>query len=66
VGGALPRLQVVTFDRCLFVNNKSGPQGRLTQDGVIEAFSFSNSVIIKDTVFDNNDYSQPVNGVSLP
>lgn len=63
VGGDIIEKQTVTFDNCLFIDNSVGPEGLLTQDGVIYVASPSNEVIIKNCTFKNNDYANPVNGV---
>jgi hypothetical protein len=64
VGGDIIEKQVVTFENCVFVNNSVGPEGGLTQDGVIYVASPSNELIIKNCTFKNNDFGDPVNGVS--
>ena len=63
VSGDVLQRQVVTFDNCIFRHNGNGPEGSLTQDGIMEAFSKFNDIIIKNSTFENNDFSQPVNGV---
>jgi hypothetical protein len=64
VGGDVIERQTVTLDNCLFISNSAGPEGALTQDGLIYIAEVSNSVIIKNTTFENNDFSKPANGVS--
>jgi hypothetical protein len=64
VGGDVMERQTVTFENCLFISNSAGPEGPLTQDGLIYIAEVSNSVIIKNCIFENNDFSKPANGVS--
>jgi hypothetical protein len=63
VGGDVIQVQTVTFEDCLFIGNSVGPEGVLTQDGVIFVASPSNVVILKNCTFQDNDYGSPVNGV---
>jgi hypothetical protein len=64
VGGGAIKRQTVTFDNCLFTSNSAGPDGEITQDGLIYVSEISNELIVKNTTFENNDFSKPVNGVS--
>jgi hypothetical protein len=63
--GDILEMQEVTIDSCLFEFNAIGPDSQLTIDGVIELASPSNRLIVKNSMFRNNDFSAPVNGVSL-
>jgi hypothetical protein len=64
-GGDILEMQDVTFDSCLFESNKIGPDSTLTIDGIIYVASKFNSLIVKNSVFKDNDFSVPVNGVGL-
>jgi hypothetical protein len=64
IGVGVMERQTVTFENCLFISNSAGPEGPLTQDGLIYVAEVSNSVIIKNCIFENNDFSKPANGVS--
>ena len=66
VSGDILEKQVATFENCVFAGNAVGPEGVLTQDGIIFVASSSNEVILKNCIFKNNSYGSPVNGVSRP
>jgi hypothetical protein len=63
VGGDTIEVQTVNFENCLFIGNSVGPEGQLTQDGVIYVASPSNIVNIQNCTFKNNNFASPVNGV---
>jgi hypothetical protein len=62
-GGDILELQNVTMDGCLFENNRHGPDGILTIDGIIYVAAASNELHIRNSIFRNNSFTKPVNGV---
>jgi hypothetical protein len=63
-GGDILELQNVTIDGCVFEDNRHGPDSILTIDGMIYLAAASNALTIKNTIFRNNVFTTPVNGVS--
>ena len=62
-GGDVLELQTVTIDGCLFENNRHGPNTELTKDGMIHISDPSNELIVINTIFRNNSFAEPVDGV---
>ena len=56
-------LQKVTVEGCIFENNMHGPDSRMTISGVIGLVGASNELIISNSIFRNNTYTEPTNGV---
>ena len=63
-GGELLEMQSVTIDGCVFENNRHGPDSVLTIDGIIYLAAASNELVLKNSIFRNNTFTTPVNGVS--
>lgn len=62
--GDVLEFQKVTIDGCLFENNRHGPNTELTQDGMIHIADASNELTVINTIFRNNSFTKPVDGVS--
>ena len=63
-GGETLELQNVTIDGCIFENNRHGPDNVLTIDGMIYVAAASNVLTVRNSIFRNNSFTTPVNGVS--
>jgi hypothetical protein len=57
--------QEVTVDGCLFEFISKGPESMIAVDGVTGAFSSSNRLVVKNSIFRYNNFSSPINGVSF-
>lgn len=62
-GGEIVEVQNVTIDGCVFENNRHGPDGILTIDGIIYVAAASNELHIRNSIFRSNSFTKPVNGV---
>ena len=59
------RRQVVTFDGCLFKNNTYGEKSDITNYGVISTVTFTGDIIVKESIFEYNDFGNKDIDVSL-
>jgi hypothetical protein len=56
-------LQKVTVEGCIFENNGQGPATPITINGVIWLASANNELVLSNSIFRNNTYTEPTDGV---